>query len=326
MSSDDARIIVRSFVRDLVDALGSKKSLGINIVEGASPILPEAAETISDADCIAADQSIEKYDLVLADLPLGLNREPIRIDGVQLNVRRNWAMLYKALHYLAEDGLCLALIEPSGFSVAEGPKFEERVNREGFFVRGLFSTPGETLPKTGLRPVLAAIDRREQTAVFAGEIDEVSHARQLARRFASEDPGTSLRQGVLVEPGAFRGFDSLRADQQLARLETQYKEYDSIRLGELAREVITVRSGEQHVDKDNTIYIPMVGTSATTHDLNEVTVKHHNVFQVVLTDDAESEYVAAFFRSDLGLLILRSLTMGAVIPKIRKSACLILII
>lgn len=40
---------------------------------------------------------------------------------------------------------------------------------------------------------------------------------------------------------------------------------------------------------------------------------------MVLSEVAKSQYVAAFFRSDLGLLVLRSLMSGAFIPKIKKS-------
>jgi restriction endonuclease S subunit len=53
--------------------------------------------------------------------------------------------------------------------------------------------------------------------------------------------------------------------------------------------------------------------------LSDTTIKHHNYFQVVLGEKAISGYVAAFFRSDLGRLVLQSLTSGTVIPHLNKS-------
>ena len=81
----------------------------------------------------------------------------------------------------------------------------------------------------------------------------------------------------------------------------------------------TVRSNELFEHKDNSIYVPTIGTSAVTDELSSVTIKHHNVIQVVLSEVAKSQYVAAFFRSDLGLLVLRSLMSGSFIRKIKKS-------
>jgi hypothetical protein len=80
-----------------------------------------------------------------------------------------------------------------------------------------------------------------------------------------------------------------------------------------------VRSGMSFAPKKNSIYVPMLGTSVVTDDLSLVTIKHHNIIQVILSDSVKSQYAAAFFRSDLGLLILRSLTRGATIPKISRS-------
>jgi hypothetical protein len=48
-------------------------------------------------------------------------------------------------------------------------------------------------------------------------------------------------------------------------------------------------------------------------------MKHHNYFQVVLVDNANNEYLSAFFQSDIGTLVLNSLAKESVIPKIRKS-------
>src|SRR5699024_4486074 len=117
----------------------------------------------------------------------------------------------------------------------------------------------------------------------------------------------------------FDGFESLRVRIQLERLKAQYKEYKTRTLGKLVEQINTVKPGEQLEHKDNSIYVPMIGLSPVTDELSAATAEHHDLIQVVLPDNVKSQYVSAFFRSDLGLLILRSLTRGTVNPKISKT-------
>ena len=175
------------------------------------------------------------------------------------------------------------------------------------------------LSTTSVRPVLAVFSRETQSSLFVGELEEEAQATVLAEAFNGGAASDSLHEGMLLEKWKFDGFESLKARLQLKRLETQYKDFKTEVLGELAVEMNVVRSGNILEHKDNSIYIPILGASAVTEDLSAVTIKHHNLIQVVFPSNVRSAYVAAFFRSDLGMLILRSLTRGAYIPRIKKS-------
>jgi len=80
-----------------------------------------------------------------------------------------------------------------------------------------------------------------------------------------------------------------------------------------------LNQGGSLTEKDNSIYIPKIGTSLVISKISNANIKHHNYFQIVLGDKAINEYVAAFFKSDIGRLILESLISGTFIAHLNKK-------
>ncbi|GGD71009.1 RNA-binding domain-containing protein [Lacimicrobium alkaliphilum] len=311
--------IVGNFVEALAASQFAESAIAIKLSSDSSLDLPDAETIVEGLDWLDSVGPNRRYDFVVVDLPLGMGRKKIEIGGSTISARGNWVELSKALHLLAPKGLCVAIVEPPAFGISEGPKFQEALANEGFYLNGVFNVPPNLLTTTAIRPVIVAFSREDQSNLFVAELEEEAQAVAIAQAFSRGEESNSLHEGMSLADGGFDGFESLKARLQLDRLETQYKDYKSYVLGEIAIEMNMVRSGESLEHKDNSIYVPTVGTSVVTDDLSSVTIKHHNIIQVVLSDVAKSQYAAAFFRSDLGLLILRSLTRGAVIPRISKS-------
>lgn len=314
-----SKSIVKNFVRALAVSRLSESAIAIKLSNDPSLDTSDVETIVEGFDRLDDVEPSRKYDFVVVDLPLGMGSKKTDIGGSIISARGNWIELSKALHLLAPKGLCLAIVEPSAFGVSEGPKFLEALAREGFYLNGAFNTPPNLLTTTNIRPVIVAFSREYQSNLFVAELEERTQAAAIAQAFARGENNDSLHEGMSLVDGRFDGFESLKARLQLDRLETQYKDYKSYVLGEIAIEMNTVRSNESFEHKDNSIYVPRIGTSAVTNELSSVTIKHHNIIQVVLSEVAKSQYVAAFFRSDLGLLVLRSLMSGTFIPKIKKS-------
>ena len=129
---------------------------------------------------------------------------------------------------------------------------------------------------------------------------------------------TILIRGMEIEERAFHGFHQVKIKQQIEKLETQYKEYEEHAIGEIAIEINYVAHGKELQETENSVYIPKIGNSSVVSRITDTTLKHHNYFQVVLGEKAINEYVAAFFKSDLGRLVLQSLTSGTFIPHLNK--------
>lgn len=313
------KLIVDKFVNALATLRIAESAITIRISNDPSLDLSDAGTKVEGFDWLDGIDRSPSYDFVVVDLPLGMGRKKIDIGGSTISARGNWVELLKALRLLASNGLCIAIVEPPAFGISEGPKFQEALATEGFYLNGVFNAPPNLLTSTAIRPVIVAFSRENRSSLFIAELQDEDQAVAIAQAFTRNVAANSLHEGMYLLDGKFDGFESIRARLQIERLETQYKDYKSYVLGEIATELNTVRSGESMQHKDNAIYVPTIGNSIVTDDLSAVTIKHHNLIQVVLSDVAMSEYVAAFFRSDLGLLVLRSLTRGAVIPKISKS-------
>ena len=82
-----------------------------------------------------------KYDLIIGDLPFGMNQIDFEFRGEKIKIPRNWGELLQSLLFLKDDGTALYLIEPLGFSTAAGQKFEKLLNKNGFYVNALFNAP-----------------------------------------------------------------------------------------------------------------------------------------------------------------------------------------
>ena len=309
-----------SFVSSLGDEIGRQKTLAISMTNFNCLKLKAAGKQVGGPDWLDLLPAEALYDYIVADFPLGLGRERIKIGNNELTARKNWGGLAKALPHLEYNGLCLTFLEPPGFGISEGIQFEKAMNSEGYHLQAIINAPEGLFAFATIRPVLIVIGRSRKDRIFVGELEGEDQAVTLAHSLVADTVSSSLSEGLRIALGEFRGFASFKAEQQLSRLETQYKEYDSVRLGDIADAVYTVRSGENHVTRENAIYIPMLGNSKVTHDISQVSIKHHYIIQVVLTERACNQYLSAFFQSELGKLVLNSLVCGAVIPKIKKSA------
>ena len=139
----------------------------------------------------------------------------------------------------------------------------------------------------------------------------------MVNNYYQDQQQRDLRGGLLVLPHTFRGFHGIKIKSQIEKLETQYKQYEECTIGELAVEINHAKSGDNYNELQNSIYIPKIGTSSVVSSIEELTLKHHNYYQVVLQDRVINRYLAAFFQSAIGKLILGSLT-STTYPHINK--------
>jgi hypothetical protein len=259
------------------------------------------------------------FDLILGDLPLGMNQIDWDHGGTKLKIQRNWAELLESLSSLNEGGTGLFLLEPLGFSTSRGRGVESDLNRRGFFVSAIFNAPERMLqPETSITPIIAAITTTQVERLFVAELLNEEQAQQVVRSYFSSKDGSDLKSGKYIGTGSYDGFDRIKIKQQIERLETQYKSYEEYTLGDLAVEINYVKAGSELQERENSIYIPKIGNSPVVSKLSDVKLKHHNCFQVVLGKQAINEYVSAFFKSALGRLILGSLTSQTFVAHLNK--------
>lgn len=277
----------------------------------------EGAQVIGFSSDIDKDA---KYDLIIGDLPFGMNQIDVEFTGEKIKIPRNWGELLQSLLFLEDDGTALYLIEPLGFSATAGQKFEKLLNKNGFYVSALFNAPEKILqPATTITPIVVTITKKSAPKIFVAELLNEKQAEQIVEMYFSATGGDDLKTGTYIDSGSFRGFNRLKIKQQIERLETQYKNYTEDSLGNLAVEINYVKSGGEFQEKENAIYVPRIGKSPVVSKLSDAKLKHQNYFQVVLRENVLNDYVASFFKSTLGRLILDSLTSQTFIAHLNKG-------
>ena len=301
--------------------------------------------TITQPD---SEEIQSKNDLIIGDLPIGMMTVDYDYHGEKLRVPRNWKEILHSLDYLNDTGAALYVLEPMGFGTEKGKRFETILNMNCFYISAYIRLPEGILgPTTTVTPIIVVIRKQESKKVFADELLDPTQAEYLADNYffpprkesseksISEHSASTKKVSENIEsystqvedivsenfilPGVFQGFGSLKTQRQIERLQSQYKNYSQRALGELAIEVNSVPSGGTFIEIPNSIYIPKIGKQPVVSDLKDVTIKHQNCFQVVLDQSVKNTYLAAFFRSVLGKLILKSFFSETYISHLNKS-------
>lgn len=313
--------IIQTFVKSIIDRKSNPKTLLINLSDFnlfANLANPDITR-ISRAEEIPNNI---KFDIILGDFPFGLYQTEWQdpTSNRIIKAPQNWLEILRSLLLLEDDGLAIFLAEPHGLSNNQGQKFQREINARGFYVNGIFNTPEKSLyPANGIRPTLISISKEKRPNLYLAELVETDQAEQVAYNFLSSIDAGNLTSGTLIANGDFVGFHRLKIQQQIERLETQYKEYDNYVLSDLAAEINSVKSGKTFEDRENAVYIPNIGNSKVVSNLQDAKLKHHNYFQVVLKEGTSNEYVALFFESNLGRLILDSLSTQSFISHVNKQ-------
>ncbi|MFC1490625.1 ATP-binding protein [Candidatus Latescibacterota bacterium] len=261
------------------------------------------------------------YDLVLGSFPYGLLHDQWEFDGQIIKGPLNWLYLLRSANFIGPTGYGIFLLEPNLLANTKWERFEQELNRKGFYIHGVLRTPERLLaPQTNITPILIVIAQTPCIELFVAELLEEGQASFVVTSFARKEiHHSTLSEGLFMPREEFTTFYRHKIQGQIKRLATQYKDYERYSLLELAQEIKIVRSGDNLSEIENAVYIPKIGNSPVICSLEDAKLKHHNYFQIVLKKEVKCEYVTAFFRSDLGKLVLNSLTTESFIPHLNKS-------
>lgn len=312
--------VIQTFVKSIIESKSEPKTLLVNSSNFNlfTDLLNSYITEVSRAEEIPGNV---KFDVVLGDLPFESYKVEWQdtISNRVIKAPQNWLEMLISLLALEDKGLAIFLVEPYLLTSDQGEKFQREINARGFYVNGIFNAPEKLLYSiTEIRPTLISISKENCPKIYLAELIEADQAEQVAYNFLSSVDVGNLTGGTLMASSDFVDFRRLKIQQQIERLETQYKAYDNHILGDLADEISSVRIGEIFQDKENAVYIPKNRNSKVISNLQDAKLKHHNYFQVVLKQSTSNEYVASFFESTLGRLVLDSLGMGSLISHVSK--------
>lgn len=280
----------------------------------------------------------EKYDFIFADMPLGGSR----INGPTcINILRS----------LNKKGVCSFLM-PSywhSFKTNHGSAFCAVLRDCGYKVLSVINLPSDFLrPITGLQATLVFIsefDGIEETyfvncsdkhlidfqskliSLGMDELFDKNLRREISLHETEEikilkERDENLFDGIEEKLHNFDGFEYWENRKEFKKIESEYSDYNFLKLKELSEINITRDVFE---DIDNAFYIPAVGRTEVLEEIPKMTSKKkpHNYFQIVVNNHrVKKKYLANYFNSDHGQKSIElefSKYAGAVIARLRKS-------
>lgn len=260
------------------------------------------------------------WDLILGDLPLNAKGMSTRglSNGNQFFTASE--ICYSA-NQLDDGGYIISTIDPSVILGSGINLLADGLVSSGCSIAGYLETPKNFLqPLTSIRPTLAIIKKGSVSKQFLGTLVNEEQATDLVKSFLSGVAGSDLTTGVFVDLGIFKGFDKWKIQSQINALQSEYKNYETIKFSNLLKELIPGKKGIEFVDRPNTIYIHRVGTKPVVSSLDRLDGKHDYFFQCTLDENlVSSDFLESFFSTELGRLILNAISSRAFIPSISLS-------
>ncbi len=280
---------------------------------------PENAHIVQMHALQEIDQA-RRYDFIMGDFPYDMPPVEWKKGKHTLSVPENWLFILKAVGFLEKKGVAMFTIENYGFSTSEGTEFEKALNEKGYYVNGYINMPHKSLQQKDIfSPVIVILSTVKTDSIFLAELTDKDQARQVVRNYFSGKDRGEIKKGRYIPSGDYSGFPSMKILEQIERLETQYKTYEIHRLKELALEINSPDPREKLRERKNAVYIPKIGRNRVVHRLEDTKFLHQNYFQVVLKESVFNEYVASFFRTAIGRLIIDFQISLTIRPHLNKK-------
>ncbi len=221
-------------------------------------------------ECVRAEPEasvldpLEKFDLVVSDLPIGTPIHAFAVGDTAFKDRRDGEILLRSATRLADGGMAIYVVGPRFLVAPTANSAVAQLGKFGLCVDAFFHIPeGAYLPLTSIALGLVVVRRGPASnTIFVGEVTADRARRHLLlanyRRRSAQGPPDL---GVCTALAGFRGFRRLRSDY---RIEAAGKRLNvpRCRLADVATSI--ARSGPMQVEpgqSDNILYLPLIASS-----------------------------------------------------------------
>jgi len=282
--------------------------------------------------CVGTHQLLEsdfkQYDLIISSLPFGLRHSsPLEVDAGEegvITLRDDFAhlLMVHTMRQIPETGIGAFIVTPQFFN-------STRSVFRHFGLIGLKAEAALTLPQgtfspyTEISTVLVIITRSESGPMFVGQLsNDQKMNSQILENMTLRKEGGSLEMGRFVEPTTYRGLASIRAEERLKEAEARFGGA-AIPLCDLSTSITLGRIDKDFAfeDRENSLYIPLIGSRDVVTSIDELAIKTHNYAQVTIDPSRSSAaFVARFLNSDLGKELRYSNQKGSTIPRLNKES------
>jgi hypothetical protein len=266
-------------------------------------------------------------DVVTSVLPFGFRAsEALNVqitDGARLTLQGDLAdlILVASSLKLSINGIGLFVV-PQSFLHSQRSVFRQ-FNTLGLGIVAALALPsGAFAPYTSIPTYLVIVEKKVVEKMFVAQLSTDTNTNlQVIENFRRNQEGTSLELGRFINASSFTGIDVLRVSERLGQAEQRFG-YPAVRLGDIAITYTLGRHGDgfSFPKQENSIFVPLIGTSDVIDTLDDATLKPQNYAQIAIdATRSDSRFVARFLNSELGRQIRESSKSG-VIPRLNMQS------
>lgn len=291
---------------------------------GAQPsIFPNFHDTADNVKYLDDNNDISKnYDLIVGELPLGLKPKKIANDDHgPLLADPIMGYIFYLMKNITIKGHGLFTLGPSLW-YSRGEKFVEwLMEKENIYICAAIDLPNVSLsPFTSTQPQIIIFSKIKTKNIFIAQLDDKQNVDIIIDNFIQNKSTEYLDEGIIVKRDEFKGFHNFRFKKQIENLSSGYKKFRNCKLIDVVNKINLGSPKKKFSQENNTIYIPNIGRFEVKHDLNALTLKQQNYFQIILNDSLIlSQYAASFYNSSLGITIRESIMTDGIIRKMSKN-------
>ena len=261
------------------------------------------------------DDSLE-YDLIFADLPLNLEPREGFIFDEKIKVHIGLNHVAKSLLKLKESGRLFCLFSQMMFGINQGKIFQA-LEEAGFHNNLIVKCEKLWEGITNIDLYLFCFEKTQCAKLFVGHLENENH--KILFNNYSKRLNENTKNGIWVERDTFISIDNLIHQEQI-KDKGDYSGYPSKNLSEISYQITKGAFQKKLTNGKNVIFIPSIGTSNVTTDINETSLKSQNIFKVELDENLVSnEYAMFFLNTDIGIMYRKSLALGTIIKTIPKA-------
>jgi hypothetical protein len=265
------------------------------------------------------------FDLVVSCPPWGTRSLVPQIAVADVTVSDDFGSmaLASAASQLKPSGKILAVMN-AGAIQARPQSFFMQLPLLGLSIEALIHFPNGYFANAAIDGYIMMLQKRESNGkFFIGEIsNDGEHNSRLLQNILAKRPAKEMSLGQLFEGGAFPGY------RQFAALEARAAQASRMGLTStpLAETILEINLTKRDdvadfPDRENAIFLPLIGPSNASASTQNLKLKAHNYAQIVFKPHlAFAPYMAEYFNSGIGRLSRETMQTGTYIPKITKTS------
>ncbi|MDA9109442.1 putative DNA binding domain-containing protein [Woeseiaceae bacterium] len=286
----------------------------------------------------------KKFDLVLSSLPWGLkskymddsdkkysryffkNKEKYKdltpSEDCSIRSSYEYTKSIESMEMLSDEGIGICFL-PTYFQTFERSKFREMLNDNNLYIDGIIRTPNDLLRSvTMIESIFVLVSKIKKEKEFIIDIDSIDSLEKGIDSFNQQTVSENIKDGIWFESGSFVGFHKWKYQEELNKLAGDFSSFSKYKVSEICSSInraIGGKNPKSFKDIKDCVYLPFIGNKNAVTDKNELQIKEHNHYQLVVDSSiVMPEYLASFFNSKLGKKYIESNKTGATILQLSR--------